>query len=162
MRRKCKDSLAHTKVQVYACMMEHLPSAGSTHEAVSRLVDAHKNTLRFVGFAFAALVLGLLLVMGHSTVVYATAPGDAMFAAASTALTNVLRLIRNISSIVAGLFLTIAFVIKMVSKNQRSVDEANTWIKRIFIAWACINAVGFLLTFVQEIIGPDVALPTIP
>jgi hypothetical protein len=49
----------------------------------------------------------------------------------------------------------------MLSKNQRTVDEANTWIKRIAIAWACINAVGFILTFIQEIIGTDVALPTL-
>jgi hypothetical protein len=48
-----------------------------------------------------------------------------------------------------------------LSKNQRTVDEANTWIKRIAVAWACINAVGIILGAIQEIIGPDADLPTL-
>jgi len=127
----------------------------------SRNREKHGKRLAMVGYVVIGLMLGLLLAFATSQVVFATDPGTEMFARANTAMAGVLRQVRIISSIVAGLFLTIAFLLKMFSKNQRTVDEANTWIKRILIAWACINAIGFLLTFVQEIIGPDVELPTI-
>ena len=124
-------------------------------------VAQHSKKLATVGYVLIGLMLGILFAFGASQMVFAADPGSEMFARANTAMDGVLRQIRLISSIVAALFLTIAFLLKMFSKNQRTVDEANTWIKRILIAWACILAVGFLLSFIAEIIGPDVELPTI-
>jgi hypothetical protein len=121
----------------------------------------HKKKLAVVGYVVIGLLLGLIFAMGVSVVVFADDPGTQVFTRANTAMQGILRQIRIISSIIAALFITIAFLLKMFSKNQRTVDEANTWIKRILIAWACINAVGFILTLVQEIIGPDVDLPTL-
>ena len=121
----------------------------------------HRKKFAVLGYALSCLLLGLLITFGMSEVALAADPGGQVFARANTAMQGVLRQIRLISSIIAALFLTMAFLLKMFSKNQRTVDEANTWIKRIAIAWACINAVGFILTFIQEIIGPDVDLPTI-
>ena len=113
-----------------------------------------------ISYGIPGLFLGLILSLAMTMDVFAN-PGEQVFARANTAMQGVLVQIRIISSIIAALFLTIAFLMKMFSKNQRTVDEANTWIKRILIAWACINAVGFILTFIQEIIGQDVALPTL-
>jgi len=120
----------------------------------------HSKRLTLIGYGIFGLMV-LAFTFGMPDVVLASEPGGEVFARANTAMQGVLRQIRTISSIIAALFLTIAFLMKMFSKSQRTVDEANTWIKRIAIAWACINAVGFILTFIQEIIGPDVALPTI-
>jgi len=124
-------------------------------------IDKHRKKLATAGYVLMGLIFGLLLAIGVSEIAFATEPGAQVFERANTAMQGVLRQIRIISSIIAALFITIAFLLKMFSKNQRTVDEANTWIKRILIAWACINAVGFILTFIQEIIGPDMALPTI-
>jgi len=126
-------------------------------------LSKHKKKFATIGYVIIGLILGMLLAMIASELVFAAGadPGSQVFTRANTAMQGVLRQIRIISSIIAALFITIAFLLKMFSKNQRTVDEANTWIKRILIAWACINAVGFILTFVQEIIGPDVELPTI-
>jgi uncharacterized membrane protein len=121
----------------------------------------HRKKLAVLGYVLISLLLGLIFTLGMSEVAFATDPGTQVFTRANTAMQGVLRQIRLISSIIAALFLTIAFLLKMFSKNQRTVDESNTWIKRIAVAWACINAVGFILTFIQEIIGPDVDLPTI-
>jgi ABC-type phosphate/phosphonate transport system permease subunit len=144
--------------QVMACLTE----TQNENAGVFQFLVKHSAKMKIVGYGFLGLILCLLFTFGMTDMVMATDPGGQVFTRANTAMQGVLRQIRTISSIIAALFLTIAFLMKMLSKNQRTVDEANTWIKRIAVAWACINAVGFILTFIQEIIGPDVTLPTIP
>ena len=155
---KLKEAIAKAK----EIAIENLADVQNADSGVSLFLKKHRGKLSIAGYSLFGLVTCLLLTFGMTDVVLASDPGGQVFARANTAMQGVLRQIRTISSIIAALFLTIAFLMKMFSRNQRTVDEANTWIKRIAIAWACINAVGFILTFIQEIIGPDVALPTIP
>ena len=155
---KFKEASAKANELVTDCMME----VRNTDGGICQFLAKHSRKLSIAGYGLFGLVLCLLFSFGMADVVFAANPGEQVFTRANTAMQGVLRQVRTISSIIAALFLTIAFLMKMLSKNQRTVDEANTWIKRIAIAWACINAVGFILTFIQEIIGPDVALPTIP
>jgi len=151
---KFKDA----RVQANILVAERLTEAqGDMGLSVVR----HRKKLKIAGFGILALIFGLLVSLGTADFASASDPGGQVFTRANTAMQGVLRQVRLISSIVAALFLTLAFLLKMLSKNQRTVDEANVWIKRITIAWACINAVGFILTFIQEIIGTDVALPTL-
>ena len=142
-------------------VMKGLMEVQGTKDDICGTIARHRRKLSIAGYGILGLMLSLIFSLGFSDVVLASDPGQQVFTRANTAMQGVLRQVRLISSIVAALFLTLAFLMKMLSKNQRTVDEANTWIKRIAIAWACINAVGFILTFIQEIIGPDVALPTI-
>jgi len=155
-----KFKTASTKANELAveCMIE----VQCLGDKVSLFINKHKRKINITGSILFSLLLTFMFSMGMATPLLATTPGEAVFSRANNAMSGVLTQVRIISSIVAALFLTLAFLLKMFSKNQRTVDEANTWIKRIAIAWACINAVGFILTFIQEIIGPDVALPTIP
>jgi len=155
------EKFGNAKARASEIVMDCLIEMRGSPEEVRQSFTKQKKKLNIVGYGIFGLVLGLIFSLGLTEVVFATAPGEQVFTRATTAMEGVLRQIRIISSIVAGLFLTIAFLMKMLSKNQRTVDEANTWIKRIAIAWACINAVGFILTFIQEIVGPDVALPTL-
>ena len=142
-------------------VMECLAEAQSTGGGIAQSLTKHIRKLNIVGYGIFGLMLCLMFSFGMYEVVFASDPGAQVFTRANTAMQGILRQIRMISSIIAALFLTIAFLMKMFSKNQRTVDEANTWIKRIAIAWACINAVGFILSAIQEIVGPDVALPTL-
>jgi len=142
--------------------MNNLFEVQNTTNVIYPFAVRQSKRLSMLGYGILGLMLCLLFTFGMAEVVLASDPGGQVFTRANTAMQGVLRQIRTISSVIAALFLTIAFLMKMLSKNQRTVDDANTWIKRIAIAWACINAVGFILTFIQEIIGPDVALPTIP
>jgi ABC-type phosphate/phosphonate transport system permease subunit len=142
-------------------VLNNLMESYSTKNEVFGFFATHRKKLTVAGYGLFALMLGFMFSFGFSEAVLATDPGVQVFQRANTAMQGVLRQVRLISSIIAALFLTLAFLMKMFSKNQRTVDEANTWIKRIAIAWACINAVGFILSFIQEIIGPDVDLPTI-
>jgi uncharacterized membrane protein YjjP (DUF1212 family) len=150
---------ARTRVNKIA--IDCITEAQNAENGVFKILKKHSKKINIAGYGIFGLVICLLLSFGMMETVLASDPGGQVFTRANTAMQGVLRQVRIISSVVAGLFLTIAFLMKMLSKNQRTVDEANTWIKRIAVAWACINAVGFILTFIQEVIGPDVALPTL-
>ena len=160
MNKKFKEA----SIKANELVMESLVKMQETQETKGGICNSyakHKRKLTLIGYGIFGLMLTLFFSFGFADVVLASDPGAQVFQRANTAMQGVLRQVRIISSIVAALFLTLAFLLKMLSKNQRTVDEANTWIKRIAIAWACINAVGFILTFIQEIIGPDVAIPTL-
>jgi len=88
------------------------------------------------------------------TVYAATATVDSIFQNATTALEGVFRNLLLVVNPAAALFLVIAFLMRMFSKNQRTVEDANSWIKRILISVALINAVGFIIIFARDII-PD-------
>ena len=50
-----------------------------------------------------------------------------------------------ISTIVAVTMAAIALIVRMVSRNQRAVDEATAWLKRIVITWIVLNSLGFIV-----------------
>ena len=39
------------------------------------------------------------------------------------------------------------------SRNQRSVDEATSWLKRIVITWIILNSLGFIVAYLQPLIS---------
>ena len=56
--------------------------------------------------------------------------------------TNLVRLVASI-----------ALIIRMVSRNQRAVDEATGWLKRIVITWIVLNSLGFIVAYLQPLIS---------
>ena len=58
----------------------------------------------------------------------------------------------GISTIVAVTMAVVALIVRMVSRNQRAVDEATTWLKRIVITWVVLNSLGFFVAYVQPLI----------
>ena len=70
-----------------------------------------------------------------------------------TTFTNVMKdiygQIVGISTIVAVTAAAIALIIRMVSRNQRAVDEATSWLKRILFTWIILNTLGFIVAYVQ-------------
>ena len=54
-----------------------------------------------------------------------------------------------ISTIVAVTVAAIALIVRMVSRNQRAVDEATSWLKRIVITWIVLNTLGFIVAYLQ-------------
>ena len=65
----------------------------------------------------------------------------------STIMKDVYGQIVAISTIVAVTVAAIALVVRMVSRNQRAVDEATAWLKRIVIT------LGFVVTYLQPLIS---------
>ena len=58
-----------------------------------------------------------------------------------------------ISTIVAVTVAAIALIVRMVSRNQRAVDEATSWLKRIVVTWIVLNTLGFIVAYLQPLIA---------
>lgn len=55
-----------------------------------------------------------------------------------------------ISTIVAVTAAAIALLVRMISRNQRAVDEATSWLKRIVVTWITLNSLGFICGQTQD------------
>ena len=40
----------------------------------------------------------------------------------------------------------------MISRNQRAVEEATGWLKRIVVTWIILNSLGFVVAYLQPLI----------
>ena len=70
----------------------------------------------------------------------------------STILKDVYGQVVAISTIVAVTVAAIALLIRMISRNQRAVDEATNWLKRIVVTWIILNSLGFVGAYLQPLI----------
>ena len=59
----------------------------------------------------------------------------------------------GISTIVAVTVAAIALLVRMVSRNQRAVDEATSWLKRVVVTWIILNTLGFIVAYLQPLIA---------
>ena len=59
----------------------------------------------------------------------------------------------GISTIVAVTAASIALIVRMISRNQRAVDEASSWLKRIVVTWIVLNSLGFIVAYLQPLIA---------
>lgn len=85
--------------------------------------------------------------------VLATATGTAtIWNRFSTILKDVYSQVVAISTIVAVTVAAIALLIRMISRNQRAVDEATNWLKRIVVTWIILNSLGFVVAYLQPLI----------
>ena len=95
------------------------------------------------------------LVAAVSAMVVSVSPvfADTIWHRFSTIMRDVYGQIVGISTIVAVTVAAIALVVRMVSRNQRAVDEATAWLKRIVITWLILNMLGFIVAYLQPLIA---------
>ncbi len=53
----------------------------------------------------------------------------------STIMRDIYGQLVGISTIVAVTVAAIALLVRMISRNQRAVDEATSWLKRVVVTW---------------------------
>ena len=70
----------------------------------------------------------------------------------STILKDVYGQVVAISTIVAVTVASMALLIRMISRNQRAVEEATSWLKRIIVTWIILNSLGFVVAYLQPLI----------
>ena len=98
-----------------------------------------------VGFASAAML--------SIHPVFATGTGmSTIWNRFSTILQDIYGQVVAISTIVAVTVGAIALLIRMISRNQRAVDEATNWLKRIIETWIILNSMGFIVAYLQPLI----------
>ena len=73
---------------------------------------------------------------------------DDIWSRFSTIMKDVYGELVGISTIVA----VVALLIRMISRNQRAVDEATSWLKRIIVTWLVLNTLGFAVAYLQPLI----------
>lgn len=71
----------------------------------------------------------------------------------STIMRDVYGQVVGISTIVAVTAAAIALIVRMISRNQRAVDEATSWLKRIVVTWIVLNSLGFIVAYLQPLIA---------
>ena len=77
---------------------------------------------------------------------------DDIWSRFSTIMKDVYGEVVGISTIVAVTAAAVALLIRMISRNQRAVDEATSWLKRIIVTWLVLNTLGFAVAYLQPLI----------
>ena len=76
---------------------------------------------------------------------------DDIWSRFSTIMKDVYGELVGISTIVAVTAAAVALLIR-ISRNQRAVDEATSWLKRIIVTWLVLNTLGFAVAYLQPLI----------
>ena len=91
---------------------------------------------------FSAFILTLQPIMAES-----------IFDRFSTIMKDVYGELVGISTIVGVTAAAVALLVRMISRNQRAVDEASSWLKRIIVTWVVLNTLGFAVAYLQPLIA---------
>lgn len=71
----------------------------------------------------------------------------------STMMQDIYGELVAISTIVAVTMAAVALLVRMMSRNQRAVDEATSWLKRIVVTWIILNSLGFIVAYLQPLVA---------
>lgn len=77
---------------------------------------------------------------------------DTMWTRFSTIIADVYGQLVGISTIVAVTAAAVALLVRMISRNERAVAEATSWLKRIVVTWIVLNTLGFVVACLQPLI----------
>lgn len=97
-----------------------------------------------------------MLVMVSLQPVFAA---DTIWTRFSDIMRDVYSQLLGISTIVAVTVAAIALIVRMISRNQRAVDEATSWLKRIVITWIVLNSLGFIIAYLQPLVAGGQYIP---
>ena len=88
----------------------------------------------------------------YGCAVRAAAADDDMWTRFSEIIANVYGELLGISTIVAVTAAAVALLVRMISRNERAVAEATSWLKRIVVTWIVLNTLGFIVAYLQPLI----------
>ena len=80
------------------------------------------------------------------------AAADTLWTRFSTIMADVYGELVGISTIVAVTAAAVALLVRMISRNERAVAEATSWLKRIVVTWLVLNTLGFAVAYLQPLI----------
>ena len=118
------------------------PSPGETVPTAAQPVRAAKLR-QILYWSFVALTIALIISLQP---VFAA---DTIWTKFSEVMKDIYGKLLGISTIIAVVAATVALLVRMISRNQRAVDEATTWLKRIVITWIILNTLGFSISYLQ-------------
>lgn len=107
-----------------------------------------RKSMLTVYWTIIAFVSAMIVVMQP---VFA-AESETIWDRFSTIMRDFYGQIVAISTIVAVTMAAVALIVRLVSRNQKAVDEATAWLKRIVITWIILNSLGFIVAYIQPLI----------
>lgn len=105
---------------------------------------------RLKGWAQMASAVGYMSILFAQPA--AAVSGDTMWTRFSTIIADVYGELVGISTIVAVTAAAVALLVRMISRNERAVSEATSWLKRIVVTWIVLNTLGFVVAYLQPLI----------
>lgn len=115
-------------------------------------LKAGNNRLRVIYWS-AVGMLSRILIFPQLVLAAEKGGGDTIWNRFSTIMKDVYGEIIGISTIVGVTAAAIALIVRMISRNQRAVDEATSWLKRIVVTWIVLNSLGFIVAYLQPLIA---------
>lgn len=115
-------------------------------------LKAGNNRLRVIYWS-AVGMLSRILIFPQLVLAADKGGGDTIWNRFSTIMKDVYGEIIGISTIVGVTAAAIALIVRMISRNQRAVDEATSWLKRIVVTWIVLNSLGFIVAYLQPLIA---------
>ena len=115
-------------------------------------LKAGSSRLRVIYWS-AVGMLSRILIFPQLVLAADKGGGDTIWNRFSTIMKDVYGEIVGISTIVGVTAAAIALIVRMISRNQRAVDEATSWLKRIVVTWIVLNSLGFIVAYLQPLIA---------
>lgn len=132
-------------------------NAFSVPKGGDQTLEKHSTrTKKRLGKWYWTIVGSIMLVMVSLQPVFAA---DTIWTRFSDIMRDVYSQLLGISTIVAVTVAAIALIVRMISRNQRAVDEATSWLKRIVITWIVLNSLGFIIAYLQPLVAGGQYIP---
>ena len=103
------------------------------------------NARRIIYWSLAAIAAALILSLQPA---YAN-----IWETFTNIMKDIYGKLLGVSTIIAVTAATVALLVRMISRNQRAVDEATTWLKRIVVTWLILNTLGFFVAYIQPLVS---------
>ena len=132
-------------------------NAFSVLKGGDQTLEKHSTrTKKRLGKWYWTIVGSIMLVMVSLQPVFAA---DTIWTRFSDIMRDVYSQLLGVSTIVAVTVAAIALIVRMISRNQRAVDEATSWLKRIVITCIVLNSLGFIIAYLQPLVAGGQYIP---
>ena len=114
-------------------------------------MQAEKQKGAWIKIVYWSLVCAFMAILVCMQTTFAAT--ETMWDRFETVMNDFYYKLLGISTIIAVAMAAVALVVRMVSRNQKAVDEASAWLKRILITWVILNSLGLIVAYVQPLIA---------
>lgn len=113
-----------------------------------KIRDKLRGKLRMI----SVMCMTTMLCLQTAFATNGTTGGDTIWTRFSTIMADIYGKLVGISTIVAVTAASVALLVRMISRNERAVAEATSWLKRIVVTWLVLNTLGFIVAYLQPLI----------
>lgn len=110
------------------------------------------NTMRRKLRMFSMLCMSTMFCLQSALAANTATTTPTIWTEFSDMMADIYGKLVGISTIVAVTAASVALLVRMVSRNERAVAEATSWLKRIVATWLILNMLGFIVAYLQPLV----------